>query len=715
MLAGLLLTPGAAAAAEPGSPASGREVAASASVGSGLPLTLVSQTPWVTPAQSLFDLQLRPGTSTPATQLGVSVSVYGCLSSVSGFDQSVSTSGPQGAPISSTRAPLALSGLPTVGPGVFDLSMPVVPGGTPGPAAAGGFTIALSSSGGQCGIYPSAVYPVKVQLVSTPAGQVIGSFTTHLVYADTPADTQKLRLAVVLPLETASTPAVSPTPAELRADPSAALQPLSARATSAVTSLVTTVATQHSRVPLTLEASPQTLTALADSGHQSTVNQLTALAVTPSVHQFASSPFTPVNAQGLEASGLGSELALQVSRGSQVLATEGIHPPATSPGTTGPLGTWFASDGLDAATLTQLQADGYAQLVLPAGSVTSAPTNGSTAVPFDVSSSRGAATPAVAANADLTSRFTGAPGNPVLAAHQLVAEVAQMYYEKPNDSSPRGLVAMAPSGWADDPVFADTLLTALTNNPIIEATTTADLFATLPTGSCRSGCRPTATGGSGGLPVAAIRTQRARVDGFASAAPSASSVNSQLGDLVLAAESELLRPGQQSAVLRNAGAAVDAQLAQLVVAGDPVTLTSARGTVQVTVISYAHYPVTASLTLTSDKLLFPNGTAEWTFQWTRADPLIGSGSGHINIVPVTVQARASGTSRVTVVIRSPGGGLTLSTGQVSVRSTATSLVGILLSLGAVLVLAVWWVRTSRKRRAGRRDHPVTNTAPSETG
>jgi hypothetical protein len=67
-----------------------------------------------------------------------------------------------------------------------------------------------------------------------------------------------------------------------------------------------------------------------------------------------------------------------------------------------------------------------------------------------------------------------------------------------------------------------------------------------------------------------------------------------------------------------------------------------------------------------------------------------------------------------VVIRSPMGGLTLSTGQVSVRSTATSLVGILLSLGAVLVLAAWWVRTSRKRRAGRRGHPVTTPAPSET-
>jgi len=39
---------------------------------------------------------------------------------------------------------------------------------------------------------------------------------------------------------------------------------------------------------------------------------------------------------------------------------------------------------------------------------------------------------------------------------------------------------------------------------------------------------------------------------------------------------------------------------------------------------------------------------------------------------------------------------------VSVRSTATSVVGIILSVGAVVVLAVWWVRTSRKRRRERR-------------
>ena len=44
----------------------------------------------------------------------------------------------------------------------------------------------------------------------------------------------------------------------------------------------------------------------------------------------------------------------------------------------------------------------------------------------------------MASDDDLTARFTSDPGNPVLAAHQLAAELAQLYYERPNDvSAPR--------------------------------------------------------------------------------------------------------------------------------------------------------------------------------------------------------------------------------------------------------------------------------------
>jgi hypothetical protein len=173
-------------------------------------------------------------------------------------------------------------------------------------------------------------------------------------------------------------------------------------------------------------------------------------------------------------------------------------------------------------------------------------------------------------------------------------------------------------------------------------------------------------------------------------------VSLQLGDLVLTAQTETLRTSQQSEVLANTGRAVDAQLSQLAVSGDrSITLTSQRGTLPVAVVSSAPYPVTGSLTLTSDKLLFANGTTQWSQPITLRP-------AYTSIFPVTVRARASGVFKVDITLRSPDGVLVLSTGQVSVRSTATSVVGIVLSVGAVVVLAVWWIRTSLKRRSKRR-------------
>jgi hypothetical protein len=313
-----------------------------------------------------------------------------------------------------------------------------------------------------------------------------------------------------------------------------------------------------------------------------------------------------------------------------------------------------------------------------------------------LTSSRGAPVGAIAASPDLSSRFTGSSGNPVLAAHQLVAELAQIYYEKPNDTSPRGVVVLPPSSWSDNPALVNALLNALTSNPVVRPVTVDEVFASLPTATCHASCRLGPVGGGSTLPVTAIRTQRQRVTSFATAAPGARALDTQLGDLILAGESASLRPPQQDAVLRNAGHALDAQLGQFSVAGDrTITLTSQQGSLPVDVFSSAHYPVSASLTMTSDKLLFPNHSTEWT---TPKPVALHPGT---NIIEVHFTSRTSGQFTVDVAIRTPEGGLVLSRGAITVRSTATSIVGVILSAGALVVLAVWWIRTSRKRRAAR--------------
>jgi hypothetical protein len=217
------------------------------------------------------------------------------------------------------------------------------------------------------------------------------------------------------------------------------------------------------------------------------------------------------------------------------------------------------------------------------------------------------------------------------------------------------------------------------------------------------------TGDESSLPVAAIRTQRVRVDGFESAAPEAHALVQELGDLVLGGESRALRPTQQAAVVTNAGAAIDAQLGQLTVeSNQTVTMTASSGRVPVTVVSTAAYPIDASLGLSSDKLLFPNGETEWSKQITLL-------AHHSNITYVQVRARTSGVFRVDVVLYSPDGTLRLAAGELSIRSTSSSVVGVILTVGAVVVLAVWWFRTSRRRRARRDADDTDADADADSG
>lgn len=673
---------GPAAAHPPGHPAL-------ASTAPSSPLTLLGQTPWVTQGQR-FVLQLEAGRGAPPTaHLGVSVAVYPCLSSVSGFEQSVAAV-PSGSPISSTEAPLAVSSLPVAPGGGFELSLPVTTGNQTS-SAPGTFTVDLASVPDQCGLYPSGVYPIRVNLVNTTSGQVIGGITTHIIYTAAASGTQKLRLALILPLRAPVAASAAPTTTELIGKPNEALAPLSSAALDAVAGTVNAL-TQYPSVPITIDANGQTINALQSSGRQATVTRLSSLAANQGIHQFTSSPFAPVDASSLVNSGLADELNLQIARGTAVISASITHRPVDPKRQ----GTWISDDGLDGAALAQLRTDGYSRVIVPAASVSSSPTDGSAAVPFVMSSNTGAAMTAFAST--LSTRFVHPTNNPVLAAHQLVAELAQIYYEQPNDDAPRAVVAMPPRGWTDDPAFVAALLGSLVGNPIIQPVTTNQLFDTFPNATvCHVGCRP-ATAGGPDLPVGAIDTQREHIDSFAAAAPTARSVIVPLSDLVLAGESELLGPAQQSAVLHNADTALDAQLSQLQIAnGQSITLTSPNGTLPIDIVSSAPYPVRAVLTVASDKLLFANGVTGWTKTTT-----IVPGHSHSNLFYVAVRARTSGVFTVPITLTSPTGVLRLASGQIVVRSTATSIVGIILSIGAVTVLAAWWVRTSRKRRSLRR-------------
>ncbi len=687
----------------PAAGAAATVTAASLTSGGTPALSLVSQSSWVTNgAGATFDLRLHVATEgRDPTHLGLAVSVYPCLSSVSGFDQSVAAGG-LGNPSSSTRQPIPLTSLPSAA-GVVDLSMPVVVDGS---AVAGApFTVDLVPTAGQCQAFPSGVFPVRVQEVDDSSGAVIGSLVTHLVFTETSA-TEKLHVAFVLPVQLPLT-ASAASSSELAVRPSAALAPPS---TASVAGLAGSVAAagRHPSVPLTLSLSGQALQTLSATGHDSSIDQLSTLSLDTPDHQVLYAPYVPVDATAFVSANLGTELSLQVARGAQVSAPVTHQTPA--PDTASGLGTWVATSGLDADTVATLQGDGFRQVVVPSSAVVQAPTNGSTSVPFTVTGSHNSQLSAVAADSDLTARFDGAGGDAVLAAHQLLAELAQIYFEKPNAEAARGVVVMPPSAWQARPAFVDALLGALDNSPVLAPVTVNGLLGAVPAStSCHLDCRLTGTPAGPPLPAAAVRNGRLRVNAFASSVPAgpARPVVNQLSDLVLAGESSLLRPVEQASVLAAAGRALAAQTQRLVVGGGQVTLTSQQGTLPVTITSSAPYVVQVTVTLNSDKLVFPNGAT----QWTRPGVVTLLPSPHTTVIDVPVRTRGSGVFPVEVVVRTPTGGLQLAAGTIDIRSTAASVVGIVLSVGAVAVLAAWWFRTSRRRRAARRREEANEPHP----
>ena len=190
---------------------------------------------------------------------------------------------------------------------------------------------------------------MRVDLVDTASGQVVGGITTHLIYTDAAAGTQRLRFALVLPLRTAIVAAPAPTASQLLARPAAAL----ATPSAAMTAVVDTVGghrPDHPPCRSPWQASAQTVGALQPTGHQADGGP--ALGHWPPPPRSTSSlstPFAPVNASGLVAAGLSDELAMQVARGTNRHLGPG-HPPGRYPRPD--LGTWITDDGLDTAAST---------------------------------------------------------------------------------------------------------------------------------------------------------------------------------------------------------------------------------------------------------------------------------------------------------------------------------------------------------------------------
>jgi hypothetical protein len=279
--------------------------------------------------------------------------------------------------------------------------------------------------------------------------------------------------------------------------------------------------------------------------------------------------------------------------------------------------------------------------------------------------------------------------SPVLAAHQLLADLATIYFDSPGRF--RSVVVVPPSSWRVDPKVLGPLLAGIESSPILEAGTVTRLFQKA-TKTTTPRVRVIATPVAPPSAPAGFETLRRTISSLTGVMSDSPDTAQSFRDRLLIASSTALTESQRRAYVAGLRAAVEQERGKFQLPrGGSITLTARKGAIPVTVRSAAEYPAKVVLQVASDRLKFPEGS-------TRMLTL----TRHDTTQRFSIQSLGSGNFPLRILLKSPDGRMVLGETRLTVRSTNASGVGIALSVGAGLFLVVWWYRHSmRGRRASR--------------
>lgn len=611
---------------------------------------LVSQTPWLED-EGTFDLLLDVRGD---RDLDLQVTLHSRVQSRSAFVQTL-----EGRTRGATRrARLGLDELPT-DDGTVRISLAL-----PGSAAAGPTVTDLPP-------LRQGVYPVSVALLDGETA--VDRFVTHLVrLPDDPALTP-LSVAWVQPVGAA--PALGPD-GTIADDDRAALGVV-LRALGASVDL-----------DLTLDVTPETVAAL-DEGELEPLRR-----AVESGDQLLANPFVDVDPVALLAAGLGDDLTVQRQVGEDVLLA--------SLGTRGDPRTWSADRTLTGSAVARLRSLGVTRLVLPETSLEPLDdeVSGGTTLtrPFELSAGGDEVVRAAAVDAGLTAHFRSG-SDQVLAAHQLLADLAVLFFDFPGTT--RGVVVRPPSRWQPSTAFLGTVLPALAEVPILRTATLERLFDgvdPLEADGRPVVRRPVTPERSPSLPARRLAEAHAALDELVALAGPADDLVAQGRTRLLTAESSRLRAEQRNELLASILTTRD-DVEGRVQLPDRRTfrLTAREGTIPLTLVNDNPFTVSVDLVLSSDKLEFTDvDEGDRSRHVLRLDLEPGT---HTRTVPV--RARASGTFQVRTTLQTADGQV-LRRSQFTVTSSAFSGVGVVLSIGAGLFLLLWWASHWRTVRRDRR-------------
>ncbi|HEY3725373.1 MAG TPA: DUF6049 family protein [Acidimicrobiia bacterium] len=531
----------------------------------------------------------------------------------------------------------------------------------------------------------TGVYPVEIELRDPESGERVSSFVTSLVAVAPAVDGPR----VGEPLNVAWIWKIAADPAT---EPGGALRPgfTSSIGPDGRLTRLASAAARATSVPLTLAPGPETLESWAQRAKTDPVVApgITALRAASRTKQVLTGPYVPIDIPSLERAGLGDDAALELAQGSITLGnvlntrldarTTDVAP-------------------LDSAALARLELSQVDRVVVAPDALVppQKPPQFTPAQPFTLESG-GRQFSTVQTDAGLEHLLEG-DGPPALRAANFLAGLAIVAIEQPNET--RGVAVEMPARWDPEPALLSAVLKGFTDSPLVAPVTLEQLFAHVPLEQTKSGAvvRELAP-----LPASpptvdpsSYRSTRGDLAAFATTV-GADDPAILLGHRGLLISLTSVWPGaigrRQSAARLSAidhGITQFANLIQTPPSGLTVTLTSRKANLPLSFNNLTGKPVTVRITFQSDKLVFPDG---------RVQELHLLPKNTTKTFPVVT--RASGTFPLNVSVTTRDGHLPLRAARYTVRSTVFSGVGVVLTIGAGLFLAIWWIthwRRSRRR------------------
>lgn len=518
-------------------------------------------------------------------------------------------------------------------------------------------------------IFAAGVHPLDISIYDTERSR-IGGFVTHVVRLPLdldPTDDANHRVGLTMAVGLGAEPALAPDDTVVLDD-----------ATRSTWTAAATVLAATPDLPVVLAPSPELLASLAAGDSpldQRLVDDLAAIAANGVV---PARTYVDLDLDAMVGAGLNTEVDRQLDLGERALQAH-LDVAAESR-------LWLGDDRLTRGDLAVLVERGIEQLIVPHAALDEPPED--PFLPFLLTAEDGTELTALATDPLLQDHLDRSD-DARLGAQHLLADLALAWFD--TDTDRLAFVMVDPDQL--DPLFVETLSQGLSGSPLLTATTPDDAGA-VPSPPVLDLARDRSDADLSQL-RGDLDLVQLSIDTFTTVFPDSGDLTDRFDQLLSVVPFRGFDDDDRGAYYLTIAEEMESRLAGI---GLPerraITLPARDGTIPLTLTNDADRPAVVAVSFDSDRLDFPDGD--------RIEVTIPEGT---RTVEIDVQVRTSGAFPLEIVVATPDGRTELASARYTIRSTAVSGVGIALSVTAIVILAVWWVRTARRARAAHRDDP----------